>query len=197
MRAQFAVFLVCTVLCPRILEALKNGAVCFHSDPELYWSPGAWCSFQTTTLKCALASIFFSTSYLLAGNREGMPSRHYILAHLHIHSVTVFSRNVWCSQYMQLKVLNEFCSSLKNLQPFHVVHVMFHVHWNIDEYMFPIALSFVVLLKMNVTFIFLYKEDLWLCCSVYVLVCITVKKSRSCLFWKTFWLSENTVKFTS
>lgn len=36
MRAQFAFYLVCTVLRPRILEALKSGAVYFHSDPELY-----------------------------------------------------------------------------------------------------------------------------------------------------------------
>lgn len=35
--------LVCTVLCPRILEALRSGAVYFHSDPELSWSPGALC----------------------------------------------------------------------------------------------------------------------------------------------------------
>lgn len=61
---------------------------------------------------------------------------------------------------MQLKVLREFCSSFKNLQPFHVVYIMFHVHWNIGEYLIPIALSFVVLLKMNFTFIFVYKEDL-------------------------------------
>lgn len=98
---------------------------------------------------------------------------------------------------MQLNVLSEFCSSFKNLQLFDVMHVMFHVHWNMGEHLLPIPFCFAILLKMNISFLFLYKEDLWVGCFVYLLACFTVKKSRSCLFWKTSQLSENTVKFTS
>lgn len=55
---------------------------------------------------------------------------------------------------MQLKVLSEFCNSFKNPQPFDVIHVMFHVHWNTGEYLVLIPLCFVIL-KMNITFLFL------------------------------------------
>lgn len=93
-RARFAFYLVCAVLHPRMLEALKSGAVYFLSDPEPYLSPGAPCSFQTTTLKCALASISVNISYLLAGNREGIPSWHCTLEHLRRYTIRVFSRNM-------------------------------------------------------------------------------------------------------
>ena len=99
LRAQFAFYLVCTVLCPRILEALKSGAVCFHSDPELCWSPGAPCNFQTTILKGALANISFSISCLLAGNREGMSSWHCTLEHLQTCNYGILKKSVMFSDY--------------------------------------------------------------------------------------------------
>jgi len=82
---------------------------------------------------------------------------------------------------MQLKVLSEFCNYFKNLQPFDVVHVMVHVHWNVGKYLLPIPLCF-VLLKVKNTFLFFYKEDLWVVCFVHLLAFFAVKKSRSCLF---------------
>lgn len=74
------------------------------------------------------------------------------------------------------------------------------VHWNTCEYLLPVPLCFIIVLKMTITFPFLCKEDfllLWVGCFGYLPACFTVKRSGSCLFWKTSWMSENTVKFTT
>lgn len=78
---------------------------------------------------------------------------------------------------MQLKVLSEFCNSFKDLQPFDEMHVMFHVNWNVGEYLLPIPLCFVILLKMSITFLFVHKEDFWVGCFVCLPACFTDEKN--------------------
>lgn len=47
--------------------------------------------------------------------------------------------------------------------------------WNMGKYLLPVPLSFVLHLKMNITFFSLYKE-LWVHCFVCLLPCFTFKK---------------------
>lgn len=48
------------------------------------------------------------------------------------------------------------------------------IHGNMGEYLLSVPLCFIVLLKMNIIFLFLYK-DLWVGCFVYCLLVLQLK----------------------